>query len=100
MSRRYEKFVTASFVENYKRYKNLQNRIDKKADQIVENPYHNTEVLGNQEVDLRGLRSARMGRNFRIIFGISRNAGQNGSVRKILCSESTAKIRKTSPLFS
>lgn len=70
MSRRYEKFVTSSFVESYKRYKNLQNRIDKKADQIVKNPYHNTEVLGKQEVDLRGLRSARMGRNFRIIFGI------------------------------
>ena len=46
MSRRYEEFVTSSFVESYKRYKNLQNRIDKKADQIVKNPYHNTEVLG------------------------------------------------------
>ena len=70
MSRIYEKFVTSSFVESYKRYKNLQNRIDKKADQIMKNPYHNTEVLGKQEGDLRGLRSARIGRNFRIIFGV------------------------------
>jgi len=78
MSRRYEKFVTSSFVERYDRYKSLQNRIDKKADQIVKNPYHNTGILGKQEVDLRGLRSARMGRNFRIIFGVCEECRAKG----------------------
>ena len=38
---------------------------------ILENPYHNTEALSKVgKVDLRGLRSKRIDKNFRIIFAI------------------------------
>ncbi|MCD6554627.1 MAG: hypothetical protein J7M16_11540 [Anaerolineae bacterium] len=60
------------FTKNYARYKSMQARIDRRMARVLENPYHNTERLGHEpgQANLRGCRSARIDRNFRLVFVI------------------------------
>lgn len=60
------------FSENYRRYASIRRRIDNKLARILADPYQNTEVLADRSGrrNLRGCRSAPVGRNFRIIFVI------------------------------
>jgi len=60
------------FTKNYARYKSMQARIDRRMARVLENPYHNTERLGHKpgQANLRGCRSARIDRNFRLVFVI------------------------------
>ncbi len=60
------------FSENYRRYANLRARVDRKLERILQDPYHNTEYLDDRSghLNLRGCRSLRIDRNFRIIFVI------------------------------
>jgi len=53
-------------------HSNLRQRIQRRVEQIRIDPYDHTERLGRVSggLDLRGCRSARVGRNFRIIFVI------------------------------
>ncbi len=50
----------------------LKAQIRKKVERLLENPYHNTEVLADSssKLNLTDCRSARIDRNFRIIFVI------------------------------
>ena len=68
----YEAVYEKQFVRNLRRYSSLKERIRKKAENIIDNPYHNTEPLtdASGKLDLTGCRSARVDRNFRIIFVI------------------------------
>ena len=68
----YQAFYEDRFVRNLARYSNLRRRIQQKVGQILENPYDRTERLGRISggLDLRGCRSVRVDRNFRIIFVI------------------------------
>ena len=58
------------FVQNLTRYSSLRQRIRRRVERILNDPYTRTErlrqVLGG--FDLRGYRSARVDRNFRVIF--------------------------------
>lgn len=58
------------FVHNLKRYSSLRSNIKRRVDKILENPYNNTEFLGDLsgKLNLAGCRSIRIDRNFRIIF--------------------------------
>lgn len=59
------------FGEDVKTYVSLKKQIEKKVEAIIENPYYNTEPLEEKKGhDLRGLRSKRIDKNFRIIFAI------------------------------
>ena len=60
------------FIRNLKRYSSLRQRIHRKMEQILSDPYDRTEQLGrvSDGLDLRGCRSSRIDRNFRIIFVI------------------------------
>ena len=60
------------FDHNLKRFSSLRQRIRRKVDQILDDPYDRTEQLGKVSggLDLRGCRSSRIDRNFRIIFVI------------------------------
>jgi mRNA-degrading endonuclease YafQ of YafQ-DinJ toxin-antitoxin module len=60
------------FVKNLKRYTGLRQQIKRRVDRIITNPYNNTELLANVtgQLDLTGCRSARIDRNFRLIFVI------------------------------
>ena len=67
----YRDLYTPRFSKNYHRYATFQKRIDRTIESILKNPYQKTEPLQYKEGhDLRGLRSARIGRNFRILFAI------------------------------
>jgi mRNA-degrading endonuclease RelE of RelBE toxin-antitoxin system len=60
------------FVRNLQRYSSLKERIRKKAETVLDDPYHNTETLGDAagRLNLKGCRSIRIDRNFRIVFVI------------------------------
>ena len=67
----YQDFYTPTFSKNYQRFGNIRKRVDKRIDKILSNPFEETEPLEYKEgKDLRGLRSTRIDRNFRIIFCI------------------------------
>lgn len=60
------------FDKNPKRYRSLRKQIRRKIVQVLRAPYQGTERLGKVPggMDLRGCRSIRVTRNFRIIFVI------------------------------
>ena len=60
------------FVQNLQRYSSLKERIRKKAETVLDDPYHNTETLGDAtgRLNLKGCRSVRIDRNFRMVFVI------------------------------
>ncbi len=60
------------FVGNLNRYAAIKQNVKRRIDRILEAPYHNTELLGDVtgKLNLKGCRSARIDRNFRVIFVI------------------------------
>ncbi len=59
------------FAKDVKRYAGLKSRIEKKVLSILKDPYHNTEPLEDRPGHhLKGIRSKRVDRNFRILFSI------------------------------
>ena len=64
-------YYKPQFAKDVKTYASMKNQIEKKVENILLDPYYNTEPLGNRAGhDLRGLRSKRVDRNFRIIFAV------------------------------
>ena len=63
-------FYESRFVRNLARYSSLRQRIKRRVEQILNDPYTRTERLRQVPggLDLRGYRSARVDRNFRVIF--------------------------------
>jgi Txe/YoeB family toxin of Txe-Axe toxin-antitoxin module len=61
---------TPLFERNLKRYHSLHRQIRRRIGCVVQDPYAGTERLGKVTggKDLRGCRSVRVTRNFRIIF--------------------------------
>jgi Txe/YoeB family toxin of Txe-Axe toxin-antitoxin module len=67
---RYHCVLEDRFVRNQHRYQSLQKHIQRHVDQVLDDPYRGTERLGKRAggPDLRGCRSVRVTRNFRIVF--------------------------------
>lgn len=60
-----------TFIKDLKAYSSLNKQIQKKIDNILEDPYYNTEMLENRgRQNLKGVRSKRIDKNFRIIFAV------------------------------
>ena len=68
----YEAIYENRFVQNLARFSGLRQRIRRRIEQILNDPYTRTERLGRVAggLDLRGCRSARIDRNFRVVFVI------------------------------
>ena len=67
----HQDFYAPTFSKNLKKYAHLSKKLEKLTGQITSDPFVNTEQLDYKEGrDLRGLRSARIDRNFRVIFCI------------------------------
>ena len=68
----YKPIFEATFVRNLRHYGALRKQIQRRVDRILATPYHNTELLADDPsgLNLVGCRSARVDRNFRIIFVI------------------------------
>jgi len=69
---KYNPVYEEQFFKNLQRYASLRQRIKNRVGRILSNPYTGTEFLGDisGKLNLRGCRSARVDRNFRIIFVI------------------------------
>ncbi len=68
----YEAVYEELFTRNLRRYSSIRQPIKRRIDRILTDPYHNTEFLSDAsgKLNLIGCRSARVDRNFRIIFVI------------------------------
>jgi len=66
----YQVELTPLFRRNLRRYRSMRKQIQRHVNQVLDDPYRNTERLGQIPggLDLRGCRSIRVTRNFRIIF--------------------------------
>lgn len=65
----YSAVYEQKFVKNLKHYSGMRQQIKNKIERLLKNPYQNTELLADAQghLDLRGCRSVRVDRNFRII---------------------------------
>jgi mRNA-degrading endonuclease RelE of RelBE toxin-antitoxin system len=68
----YQAVYEERFVRNLKRYGSIWKNIKRRVERVLTDPYQNTEALADSsgKLNLRGCRSARIDRNFRIIFVI------------------------------
>ena len=68
----YEAVYEELFTRNLRRYSSIRQPIKRRIDRVLTDPYHNTEFLGDAsgKLNLVGCRSARVDRNFRIVFVI------------------------------
>ena len=68
----YEGVYEKQFTRNLRRYSSIKQSIKRRVDRVLSDPYLNTETLSDPsgKLNLRGCRSARIDRNFRIIFVI------------------------------
>ena len=66
----YQAVYEKRFIKNIARYRSLRQQIRRCVDRVRENPYPQTEFLGDVsgKLNLKGCRSARIDRNFRLIF--------------------------------
>ena len=68
----YEALYEKRFVRNLKKYGSIRQNIKRRIERLLIDPYLNTEILSDigDKLNLTGCRSARVDRNFRIIFVI------------------------------
>ena len=68
----YTDVYEAQFVKNLRLYSAARKQIKRRVERTLANPYENTEFLGDisGKLNLRGCRSVRVDRNFRIIYVI------------------------------
>ena len=68
----YEAVYEEKFTRNLSRYSSKRKNIKRRVERALSNPYQNTEALvdASGNLNLRGCRSARVDRNFRVIFVI------------------------------
>lgn len=66
----YQAVYEKRFVKNLTRYSSLRQQIRRCVDRVMKDPYAQTEFLGDVsgKLNLKGCRSTRIDRNFRIIF--------------------------------
>ena len=84
---RYQCVLEDRFVRNQRRYRSLQEHIQRHVDQVLDDPYRGAERLGKRAggLDLRGCRSVRVTRNFRIIFVICEECRRVPECRFCFC---------------
>ena len=85
----YEAKYEELFLNNLKRYRSLRQNIKRRVDRVIANPYHNTEALGDMstKLNLRGCRSARVDRNFRIVFVICKECREIPECEFCFCDD-------------
>ncbi len=84
---RYRPVFEDHFVRNQQRYRSLQKHIQRHVDQVLDDPYTGTERLGRipGKQHLRGCRSIRVTRSFRIIFVVCEECRQAPACRFCFC---------------
>ena len=82
----YQVEIPPLFRKNLKRYRSMRKQIQRHVDQVLDDPYRNTERLGRVPggLDLRGCRSIRVTRNF-ILFVICEECRRVPECRFCFC---------------
>jgi mRNA-degrading endonuclease RelE of RelBE toxin-antitoxin system len=76
------------FSEYLQQYAGKKEQIQKKVKRVLMNPYHNTERLDAQhEVNLKGCRSIKIDRNFRIIFVVCEECRRVSECQYCFCED-------------
>lgn len=85
----YDAVYEDRFVQNLRRYAGLRERIKRCVEKVCPSPYTNTEFLGDVSgrLNLRGCRSARVNRNFRIIFVICEECRRIATCEYCFCDD-------------
>ena len=85
----YEAVYEEIFRRNLRRYASLRQRIKNRIDRILVDPYANTEALSDRssKLNLVGCRSARIDRNFRVIFVICEECLQIPDCEYCFCGD-------------
>ena len=96
---RYQPVFEERFVRNRQRYRSLRKHIQRHVDQILDDPYTGTERLGRipGRQDLRGCRSVRVTRNFRIIFIVCEECRQMPECQFCFCEGRRTRPWSSSP---
>ena len=83
----YQAKYTPLFEKDLRRYRGMRIQILRRVTRLRQNPYQGTERLGKQPggLDLRGCRSARLTRNFRLIFVVCEECRQVPECRFCFC---------------
>lgn len=83
----YQAAYEKRFVKNLARYGSLRQQIRRCVDRVIDNPYAQTEFLGDAsgKLNLKGCRSARIDRQFRIIFVICEECRRIPQCEYCLC---------------
>jgi mRNA-degrading endonuclease RelE of RelBE toxin-antitoxin system len=83
----YKVELTPLFEKNLRRYQSMRKHIQRHVNQVLADPYQGTERLGRQAsgLDLRGCRSVRVTRNFRIVFVICEECRRVPECRFCFC---------------
>jgi len=90
----YKAVYEALFVRNLRRYSSVRRAAKRLIERLLDDPYHNTEALGDVtgKLNLLGCRSARIDRNFRVIFVICEECRQIEQCEFCLCEGHADKI--------
>ncbi len=85
----YQDQYEQQFVENLQRYAAMRAQIKRRVARILSAPYENTEFLGDisGKLNLRGCRSARVDRSFRIIYVICEECRKINDCQFCFCDE-------------
>lgn len=77
------------FVQNLRRYASLRKQIKSCVEKVCQSPYTNTEFLGDisGKLNLRGCRSRRVNRNFRVIFVTCEECRRIASCEYCFCDD-------------
>lgn len=88
----YGTLYEVKFTQNLQRFASMRQQIKRRVNRILSNPYVNTEPLGatGSQLNLRGCRSARVDRNFRIIFVICEECRHISECVYCFCDKDTA----------
>lgn len=83
----YQHEMTQLFQKNVRRYASLRKRVQQHVDQVLADPYLDSERLGKMPggLDLRGCRSVEVTRNFRIIFVVCEECRRVPECRYCFC---------------
>lgn len=86
---KFEGIYEKLFVQNLRRYSAIKERVKNKTARILEDPYFNTEALADAsgKLNLVGCRSARIDRNFRIVFVICEECRSIPECEFCLCED-------------
>ena len=90
---RYEAVFEDLFAANLKRYASMRGRVQKRIDQLIQDPYQATERLGRAATgkNLLGCRSVHIGRNFRVIFVVCEECLEERDCEYCFCDGLAAK---------